>query len=45
MRDPLARTDAGVGVSARKDGLLPLTQNSLLLPRLAFHEYERGAQS
>jgi ribulose-5-phosphate 4-epimerase/fuculose-1-phosphate aldolase len=34
-------TDAGVGVSAQKDGLLPLTQNALLvLPNLAFHGYE-----
>ncbi len=34
-------TDAGVGVSAQQHGLLPLTQNALLvLPQLAFHEYE-----
>ena len=34
-------TDAGVGVSAQKDGLLPISQNSLLvLPNLAFHDYE-----
>ena len=34
-------TDAGVGVSAQKDGLLPLTQNALLtLPNLAYHGYE-----
>ena len=34
-------TDAGVGVSAQKDGLLPLTQNSLLMiPNLAYHSYE-----
>lgn len=34
-------TDAGVGVSAQSDGLLPLTQNALLvLPQLAYHEYE-----
>lgn len=34
-------TDAGVGVSAQKMGLLPLTQNSLLvLPQLAYHDYE-----
>ncbi len=34
-------TDAGVGVSAQKDGLLPLTQNALLvLPQLAYHGYE-----
>ncbi len=34
-------TDAGVGVSAQKDGLLPLTQNScLVLPQLAYHGYE-----
>jgi Ribulose-5-phosphate 4-epimerase and related epimerases and aldolases len=34
-------TDAGVGVSAQKHGLLPLTQNALLvLPQLAQHEYE-----
>jgi len=34
-------TDAGVGVSAQKEGLLPLTQNALLtLPNLAYHGYE-----
>ncbi len=34
-------TDAGVGVSAQKDGLLPLTQNSLLMiPNVAYHGYE-----
>jgi ribulose-5-phosphate 4-epimerase/fuculose-1-phosphate aldolase len=34
-------TDAGVGVSAQKGGLLPLTQNScLVLPQLAYHGYE-----
>jgi ribulose-5-phosphate 4-epimerase/fuculose-1-phosphate aldolase len=34
-------TDAGVGVSAQKEGLLPLTQNALLLRNgLAFHDYE-----
>jgi ribulose-5-phosphate 4-epimerase/fuculose-1-phosphate aldolase len=34
-------TDAGVGVSAQKDGLLPLTQNALLVrPQLAYHGYE-----
>jgi ribulose-5-phosphate 4-epimerase/fuculose-1-phosphate aldolase len=34
-------TDAGVGVSAQKEGLLPISQNSLLvLPNLAFHDYE-----
>lgn len=34
-------TDAGVGVAAQKEGLLPLTQNStLVLPMLAYHEYE-----
>lgn len=34
-------TDAGVGVSAQKGGLLPLTQNATLtLPNLAFHDYE-----
>lgn len=34
-------TDAGVGVSAQKDGLLPLTQNALLmLPQLSYHGYE-----
>lgn len=34
-------TDAGVGVSAQKDGLLPISQNALLvLPQLAHHEYE-----
>ena len=33
--------DAGVAVSAQKDGLLPLTQHSLLvLPTLAYHDYE-----
>ena len=34
-------TDAGVGVSAQKDGLLPLTQNACLVrPQLAYHGYE-----
>ncbi len=34
-------TDAMTGVSAQKDGLLPLTQNALLLrPQLAWHDYE-----
>ncbi|MBX3511917.1 MAG: class II aldolase/adducin family protein, partial [Hyphomonadaceae bacterium] len=34
-------TDAGVGVSAQKDGLLPVSQNALLvLPNLAYHDYE-----
>jgi ribulose-5-phosphate 4-epimerase/fuculose-1-phosphate aldolase len=34
-------TDAGVGVSAQKEGLLPLTQNALLvMPQLAYHGYE-----
>jgi ribulose-5-phosphate 4-epimerase/fuculose-1-phosphate aldolase len=34
-------TDAGVGVAAQKDGLLPISQNALLvLPNLAYHGYE-----
>ena len=34
-------TDHGVGVSAQRDGLLPLTQNALVvLPMLASHDYE-----
>jgi ribulose-5-phosphate 4-epimerase/fuculose-1-phosphate aldolase len=34
-------TDAGVGVAAQRDGLLPLTQNALVvLPKLAYHGYE-----
>ena len=34
-------TDAMTGVSAQKEGLLPLTQNALLLrPQLAYHDYE-----
>jgi ribulose-5-phosphate 4-epimerase/fuculose-1-phosphate aldolase len=34
-------TDAGVGVSAQSEGLLPLTQNALLvLPHMAYHGYE-----
>jgi ribulose-5-phosphate 4-epimerase/fuculose-1-phosphate aldolase len=34
-------TDAGVGVSAQKDGLLPISQNALLvIPKLAYHDYE-----
>ena len=34
-------TDAGVGVSAQAEGLLPLSQNALVvLPQLAHHDYE-----
>jgi ribulose-5-phosphate 4-epimerase/fuculose-1-phosphate aldolase len=34
-------TDQGVGVSANKEGLLPLSQQSLIvLPQLAYHDYE-----
>ena len=34
-------TDAGVAVSAQREGLLPLTQRALIvLPQLAFHDYE-----
>ena len=34
-------TDNGVGVSAQKEGLLPLSQHALIcLPRLAYHDYE-----
>jgi ribulose-5-phosphate 4-epimerase/fuculose-1-phosphate aldolase len=34
-------TDQGAAVSAQKEGLLPLTQHSLIvLPRLAYHDYE-----
>ena len=34
-------TDDGVAVSAQKDGLLPISQNSLLVrSHLAYHEYE-----
>jgi len=34
-------TDAMTGVSAQKAGLLPLTQNALLIrPQLAYHDYE-----
>jgi ribulose-5-phosphate 4-epimerase/fuculose-1-phosphate aldolase len=34
-------TDAGVAVSAHKDGLLPMTQHALIaLPSLAYHDYE-----
>ena len=34
-------TDAGVGVSAQQHGLLPLTQNALVvIPKLAYHGYE-----
>lgn len=34
-------TDDGVAVSAQKDGLMPLTQQSMLvLPHLAYHDYE-----
>ncbi|MEP7210388.1 MAG: class II aldolase/adducin family protein [Alphaproteobacteria bacterium] len=34
-------TDAGIAVSATKEGLLPISQQALtVLPRLAYHEYE-----
>jgi len=34
-------SDQGVAVSAHKEGLLPLTQHSLIvLPQLAYHDYE-----
>jgi ribulose-5-phosphate 4-epimerase/fuculose-1-phosphate aldolase len=34
-------TDQGAAVAAQKEGLLPLTQHSLVvLPRLAYHDYE-----
>jgi ribulose-5-phosphate 4-epimerase/fuculose-1-phosphate aldolase len=34
-------TDAGVGVSAQAEGLLPISQNALILiPQLAYHGYE-----
>ena len=34
-------TDAGVGVAAQKEGMLPLTQNALVvIPKLAYHGYE-----
>src|SRR3712207_3296863 len=34
-------TDAGVAVSAQREGLLPLTQHALIvLPQLAHHDYE-----
>ncbi len=34
-------TDAGVGVSSQKEGLLPISQNALLLAKsLAYHDYE-----
>jgi ribulose-5-phosphate 4-epimerase/fuculose-1-phosphate aldolase len=34
-------TDAGVGVSAQVEGLLPISQNALLLlPSIAYHDYE-----
>ena len=34
-------TDAMTGVSAQNEGLLPLTQNALLIrPQLAYHDYE-----
>ncbi len=34
-------SDQGVAVSAQKEGLLPLSQHSLIvLPRLAYHDYE-----
>jgi ribulose-5-phosphate 4-epimerase/fuculose-1-phosphate aldolase len=34
-------SDAGVAVSAQKDGLLPLSQHALIcLPRLGYHDYE-----
>ena len=37
-------TDAGVGVSAQKEGLLPLTQNALMFDgRVGYHEYEGPA--
>ncbi|MEJ0061281.1 MAG: class II aldolase/adducin family protein [Terricaulis sp.] len=34
-------TAAGVGVAAQKNGMLPLSQNALIvLPQLAYHDYE-----
>ena len=34
-------TDAGVGVAAQKHGMLPLTQDALVvIPKLAYHGYE-----
>ena len=34
-------TDAGVAVSAQKEGLLPLSQHALVcLPQVAYHDYE-----
>lgn len=34
-------TDTGVGVSAQAEGLLPISQNALIvLPQLAYHDYE-----
>ena len=34
-------TDAGIAVSATKEGLLPISQQALtVLPRLCYHEYE-----
>jgi ribulose-5-phosphate 4-epimerase/fuculose-1-phosphate aldolase len=34
-------TDAGVGVSAQAEGLLPIGQNALIvIPQLAYHDYE-----
>jgi ribulose-5-phosphate 4-epimerase/fuculose-1-phosphate aldolase len=34
-------TDQGAAVAAQKEGLLPLTQHSLIvIPRLAYHDYE-----
>lgn len=34
-------TDTGVGVSAQAEGLLPISQNALIvLPTLAYHDYE-----
>lgn len=34
-------TNAGIAVSATKEGLLPISQQALtLIPRLAYHEYE-----
>jgi ribulose-5-phosphate 4-epimerase/fuculose-1-phosphate aldolase len=34
-------TDQGVAVAAQKDGLLPISQHSLIvLPHLAYHDYE-----
>lgn len=34
-------TDAGVGVASQKEGLLPISQNALIvLPNMAYHGYE-----